>query len=181
LTWPQILTDEISAIPDVVVTYAPIDLSTPAVAEPTIVVEVLSPSSEADDTLRKWFSYRKIASLKHYLVLAQDRRLVQIHSRAGELWRERFVSEGAIELDDPPLHRCRSPLCRDRGGGVGTRSSTDPARLAGPPAAAPSSNQSTAIARRRAGADSLPAAAIRARLSRSGRADPPLPSSQCSP
>jgi Uma2 family endonuclease len=100
---PQILADEISAIPDVVVTCAPVDLSTPAVAEPTIIVEVMSPSSEADDTLRKWFAYRKVASLKHYLVIAQDRRVVQIHSRAGDLWRERFVSEGAIELDDPPL------------------------------------------------------------------------------
>ena len=100
---PQILTDEISAIPDVVVTCAPLDLSTPAVAEPTVIVEVMSPSSEADDTLRKWFSYREITSLKHYLVLAQDRRLVQIHSRAGDLWRERFVSESVIELDDPPL------------------------------------------------------------------------------
>jgi Uma2 family endonuclease len=100
---PQILTDEISAIPDVVVTCALLDLSTPVVAEPTIIVEVMSPSSEADDTLRKWFAYRQIASLKHYLVLAQDRRLVQVHSRAGDLWRERFVSEGAIELDDPPL------------------------------------------------------------------------------
>ena len=64
----------------------------------------MSPSSEADHTLRQWFSYRRIASLKHYLVIAQDRRLVQIHSRAGDLWRERFVSAGAIELDDPPLH-----------------------------------------------------------------------------
>jgi Uma2 family endonuclease len=99
----QILTDEISAIPDIVVTCAPLDLSTPAVAEPAVIVEVMSPSSEADDTLRKWFSYREIASLKHYLVIAQDRRLVQIHSRAGDLWRERFVSEGAIELDEPPL------------------------------------------------------------------------------
>ena len=99
----QILTDEISAIPDLVVTCAPLDLSTPVVAEPTIIVEVMSPSSEADDTLRKWFSYRKITSLKHYVVLSQDRRLVQIHSRAGDLWRERFVSEGVIELDDPPL------------------------------------------------------------------------------
>ena len=99
----QILTDEISAIPDLVVTCAPLDLSTPVVAEPTIIVEVMSPSSEADDTLRKWFSYRKITSLKHYVVLSQDRRLVQIHSRAGDLWRERFLSEGAIELEDPPL------------------------------------------------------------------------------
>ncbi len=35
-------------------------------------------------------------------MLSQDRRLVQVHSRAGDLWRERFVSAGAVELDDPP-------------------------------------------------------------------------------
>jgi Uma2 family endonuclease len=99
----QIVTDEISAIPDVVITCAPLDHSTPTIAEPAIIVEVMSPSSEADDTHRKWFSYRKIPSLKHYLVLAQDQRVVQIHSRSGDLWRERFVSEGMIELDDPPL------------------------------------------------------------------------------
>jgi Uma2 family endonuclease len=99
----QILTDDISAIPDLIVTCSPLDLSTPAIAEPTIIVEVMSPWSEADDTHRKWFSYRKIPSLKHYLVVAQDRRVVQVHSRAGELWRERFVTEGAVELDDPPL------------------------------------------------------------------------------
>ena len=60
-------------------------------------------SSEADDHGLKWLSYRKIESLKHYLVIAQDRRLVHIHSRAGGLWRERFLSTGAIELDDPPV------------------------------------------------------------------------------
>jgi Uma2 family endonuclease len=99
----QIRTDEISAIPDAVVTCAPLDRSTPIVAEPTIVVEVMSPWSETDDTQRKWFSYRKISSLRHYLVVAQDRREVLVHSRAGDLWRERFVTEGGIELDDPPL------------------------------------------------------------------------------
>ena len=85
------------------VTCAPIDLSTPVIAEPVIIVEVMSPSSEADDAGRKWFSYRKIPSLKHYLVLSQDERAVQVHSRAGDLWRERFVSAGTIELDDPPV------------------------------------------------------------------------------
>jgi Uma2 family endonuclease len=49
----QILTDEISAIPDAVVSCAPIDLSTPVVAEPVIIVEVMSPSSEYDDGGRK--------------------------------------------------------------------------------------------------------------------------------
>jgi Uma2 family endonuclease len=100
---PQILTDEISAIPDVVVTCSAIDLATPVIAEPVIIIEVMSPSSEADDAGRNWFSYRKIPSLKHFQVLSQDQRVAQVHSRAGDLWRERFVSAGAIELDDPPL------------------------------------------------------------------------------
>jgi Uma2 family endonuclease len=100
---PQILTDEISAIPDVVVTCEPLDLTTPVVAEPAIIVEVMSPSSETDDHGLKWLAYRKIPSLKHYLVLSQDQRLVHVYSRADDIWRERFVSEGALELDDPPV------------------------------------------------------------------------------
>ena len=80
-----------------------LDLSTPVIAEPVIIVEVMSPGSVPDDTGRKWLAYRKIPSLRHYLVLAQDRRLVHIHSRAGDIWRERFVSDGSVELDEPPL------------------------------------------------------------------------------
>jgi len=100
---PQILTDEISAIPDVVVTCSELDLSTPVVPEPTIIVEVMSPKSEADDTGRKWQAYQKIVSLRHYILISQDQRLVNVHSRAGDLWRERFLSAGVVELDDPPV------------------------------------------------------------------------------
>ena len=100
---PQILTDEISAIPGVVVTCAPIDLSTPVIAEPVIIVEVMSPSSEADGAGRKWFSYRKIPSLRHYPVLSQDERVVQVHSRSGDLWRELFMGSGVVALDDPAV------------------------------------------------------------------------------
>jgi Uma2 family endonuclease len=99
----QIVTDEISAIPDVVVTCAPLDHTTPAVAEPTIIVEVMSPKSEADDTGRKWQAYQKISSLRHYILLSQDQRLANVHSRAGDLWRERFLSAGIVDLDDPPV------------------------------------------------------------------------------
>ena len=103
LDGPQILTDEISAIPDVVVTCAPLDLTTPVIALPVIIVEVISPSSEQNDTGLRWLAYRNIASLKHYIVLSQNQRLVQVHSRAGDIWRERFLSVGALELDEPPV------------------------------------------------------------------------------
>jgi Uma2 family endonuclease len=98
---PQILTDEISAIPGVVVTCAPLDLRTPVIAEPVIIVEVISPSSEHNDTGLRWLAYRNIPSLRHYLVLSQNRRLVQVHSRAGDVWQERFLSAGTPELDEP--------------------------------------------------------------------------------
>jgi Uma2 family endonuclease len=100
---PQILTDEISAIPDVVVTCSPIDHASPVIAEPVIIVEVMSPSSEQNDTGLRWLAYRNIPSLRHYLVLSQDQRLVHIHSRAGDIWRERFLSAGALELEEPPV------------------------------------------------------------------------------
>lgn len=100
---PQILTDEISAIPDVVVTCSPLDLTTPVIPEPVIIVEVMSPSTERDDTERKWWSYRRIQSLKHYVIVAQERRELLIHSRAGDLWHERFVSEGVVDLGEPPV------------------------------------------------------------------------------
>jgi Uma2 family endonuclease len=100
---PQILTDEISAIPDVVVTCSQLDLTTPVIVEPVIIVEVMSPSSEQDDTGLRWLAYRNIPSLRHYLVLSQNQRLVHVHSRAGDIWRERFLSAGTVDLDEPPL------------------------------------------------------------------------------
>ena len=75
----------------------------------------MSPRSEADDTGRKWQAYQKIASLKHYILLSQDQRLVNLHSRAGDLWRERFLSTGvdrARRPAGPP--RDRRPVRGDR-------------------------------------------------------------------
>jgi len=96
-------TDEISAIPDVVVTCAPIDPSTPVIATPVIIVELASPSGQGDDSGLRWLACRKIASLKHDLVVAQDQRLVHLHPRAGDIWCERFLGEGVVELDEPPV------------------------------------------------------------------------------
>jgi Uma2 family endonuclease len=71
-----------SLIPDVVVTCSPLDFSTPRVAEPIIIVEVLSPS---DDTGRKLALYLKIPSLRHFLVIEQERRQVVHHQRRDDL------------------------------------------------------------------------------------------------
>jgi Uma2 family endonuclease len=54
---------------------------------PTVVMKVLSPSTEANDYGRKWDQYRRLDSLQEYLLIAQDRPHVERYRRHGEgLW-----------------------------------------------------------------------------------------------
>lgn len=54
---------------------------------PTVIVEVLSPSTEAYDRGLKSEQYRKIASLKEYALVSQDKPHIEIYSRqAGDQW-----------------------------------------------------------------------------------------------
>ncbi|MBV9774968.1 MAG: Uma2 family endonuclease, partial [Gemmatimonadetes bacterium] len=50
-------------------------------------VEVLSPSTEGDDRGRKWEQYRRLASLRDYLLVAQDEPRIERYTRQAEgLW-----------------------------------------------------------------------------------------------
>jgi Uma2 family endonuclease len=51
---------------------------------PTLIVEILSPSTEAYDLGRKFDHYRTIPSLKGYLILRQDRPRVYHYLRRGD-------------------------------------------------------------------------------------------------
>ena len=53
---------------------------------PSVVIEVLSPSTEAFDRGVKAAAYRRLPSLQHLLLVAQDRAAIELHSRAGEFW-----------------------------------------------------------------------------------------------
>jgi Uma2 family endonuclease len=53
---------------------------------PIVIVEVLSPSTEADDRGRKFASYRRLASLQEYVLVAQDRACVERYTRQGDEW-----------------------------------------------------------------------------------------------
>lgn len=96
---PQVKGAGFAAIPDVLVTCAPLDQRSPVISEPALIVEVLSPSSERDDAGRKWQAYCLIPSLRHYLVVAQDQPFVTLHTRIGPAAFEESVhQEGSIEL-----------------------------------------------------------------------------------
>jgi Uma2 family endonuclease len=60
----------------------PADLNTMEIPNPVIVVEVLSPSTAADDHGVKLDGYFSLASVAHYLILDADRRVMIHHRRA---------------------------------------------------------------------------------------------------
>jgi Uma2 family endonuclease len=76
--------------PDVVVTCDPRDKSSDdeeyVVQAPTLIVEVLSRSTEATDRREKLLAYRTLESLKEYALVSQVHQGVQIYRRAESGW-----------------------------------------------------------------------------------------------
>ena len=71
--------------PDVFVTCDPADLRTEQVfTAPTVVVEVLSPSTQAYDRGQKFTCYRSLASLREYLLVDPDTRELQLFRRGTD-------------------------------------------------------------------------------------------------
>ncbi len=62
---------------------------------PAVVIEVLSPSTEAYDRGDKFAAYRRLPSLREYVLIAQDRPSVEHYLRQGEQW----LLTAATDLD----------------------------------------------------------------------------------
>lgn len=68
--------------PDVFVTCDKTDLQTDMIfTAPAVIVEVLSPSTQAYDRGLKFSAYRQIASLKEYLLVDPDTQVVELYRR----------------------------------------------------------------------------------------------------
>jgi len=70
-----------------------------AVTNPTVLVEVLSESTERDGRGSQWAHYQRLASLKEYVLVSQDERRVEIYRRAGERWTYESVVAGRVRLE----------------------------------------------------------------------------------
>lgn len=53
---------------------------------PTVVVEILSPSTEAYDRGEKFANYRRLESLREYVLVSQNRICVERFTRRGDEW-----------------------------------------------------------------------------------------------
>ncbi|MDN5850719.1 MAG: Uma2 family endonuclease [Nitrococcus sp.] len=72
--------------PDVVVACDPGDRHEYYLERPALVIEVLSPSTEARDTLDKRITYQAISSLEDYVLVAQHKAEVRIYRRLDSGW-----------------------------------------------------------------------------------------------
>jgi Uma2 family endonuclease len=77
------------------------DDRTDIILNPGLVVEVLSPSTEAFDRGVKFRAYRTIESLKEYLLISQDKPLIEQYVKSGDgSWKltEAAGLEGSLAL-----------------------------------------------------------------------------------
>jgi Uma2 family endonuclease len=75
-----------------------------AVADPLVLVEVLSPDSGTRDRATKLRAYFKLPSVRHYLIVWPEEQRIVRHSRKpnDQIATEIFVS-GDIRLDPPGI------------------------------------------------------------------------------
>jgi Uma2 family endonuclease len=88
---PKVVTATATMYPDAIVVCGPIDLAEDQVRAPTVVVEVLSRSTEDHVRGAKWVAYRDLGSLQHYVLIAQDVRRVEVYSRKVKSWSLRVL------------------------------------------------------------------------------------------
>jgi Uma2 family endonuclease len=86
--------------PDVMVTCDPEDSELLHKRLPCLIVEVLSPATEAIDRREKLIAYRSLPSLRYYLLVSQEKRQVECYARAADgRWLITVVdNEGVLEF-----------------------------------------------------------------------------------
>jgi Uma2 family endonuclease len=77
----------------------PADPSGATITNPTLIVEVLSPSTEQDDRGDKWQHYQLIPSLQEYVLISQSHARIERYRRlATGDWEYHDATEGAVPL-----------------------------------------------------------------------------------
>ena len=98
--------------PDVVVVCGDAQFEDAAVdtlLNPTLIIEVLSPSTEAYDRGAKFGYYRQAPPLREYVLVAQDRMLVEQYTRGDTGWLLTETSDPAAIVEFPAIG-CAAPL-----------------------------------------------------------------------
>jgi Uma2 family endonuclease len=75
-----------------------------ATLNPSILIEVTSPSTESEDRIDKWACYKTLKSLKQYIIVSHRKKAVEIFNRMdeGNKWLNTEITEDEdfVEIAD---------------------------------------------------------------------------------
>jgi Uma2 family endonuclease len=74
------------------------DIDPNAITNPTVVIEVLSASSEGEDRGEKWAAYQQLPSLLHYVLVSQVEPRVEVFTRTELGWHYAAVEANSVDL-----------------------------------------------------------------------------------
>jgi Uma2 family endonuclease len=97
---PRLMADHNMRVPDLAVACSPFAQEERALTDPLLIVEILSPSNQAQTSSNVW-AYTSLPSVREILVVRTDRIAASLLRRgADENWPERptDITEGALEL-----------------------------------------------------------------------------------
>ncbi|SMH54936.1 Uma2 family endonuclease [Azospirillum agricola] len=85
---------------DLAVTCQPLGPALTATPDPTVIVEVLSPSTEGTDRTVKLPAYRNIDSVQEILLISATKRRAELWHRSGDEWRVRdIIGDGVLRFE----------------------------------------------------------------------------------
>lgn len=87
--------------PDVMVGCDPADNHEYFLENPSILFEVLSPSTESIDRREKLLAYQTIPSLEHYVIVAQEEPRVEWLRREGNSWKVAVLTDPSDRIEFP--------------------------------------------------------------------------------
>lgn len=79
--------------PDFMVTCEPRNPASHWIAAPSLIVEILSPSTERTDRTEKLFAYTQLPSVEAYLLVAQDEPRIEA-MLSSEAWKPNILQAG---------------------------------------------------------------------------------------
>ena len=98
--------------PDIMVTCEPFDAKSVYKNAPSLLVEVLSPSTMSTDLREKKIAYLKIPSLSEYVIAYQDRMQIELIRRISddEWCTETFLGSDVVVFNSLPSGELRLPV-----------------------------------------------------------------------
>lgn len=69
------------------------------ITNPTLIIEVLSPSTEKRDRSAKFKAYKALSSLQEYVLIGSQYKAIEVYRREGAFWKQSIYHAGdTVEL-----------------------------------------------------------------------------------